>query len=351
MASPPKRSPATAPGYSNPDIGEAAVPALAGRREGFAVEQCGSSASAVSPGTPPLGRRGRTADDVVQVRSRRKGTGSASPRSRDPAVREFEQSAAENANRESRPGKFEQPDPEEEASVSPRVGDDWAGMVAVEDPSSSGREAMRSSSNDEVTRRSEEEGEAYATIAERRALSPRMVTVSAKPKNNEHQRPASVSSSKESNGEGPLPQQQWFRPGENSLPEGSTNPSPWGHGNGRRGDHTATPRSAVTRGGSDEAPGMRLWITSATGGDNGTPSRAGGANISGLAVGKEHAMSVGARDGGTKVPARGHPALATKLGFEGDGFPDASEFDLDDISEIDVGGELVLSEGGASSSS
>ncbi|CAM9430697.1 unnamed protein product, partial [Hapterophycus canaliculatus] len=44
-------------------------------------------------------------------------------------------------------------------------------------------------------------------------------------------------------------------------------------------------------------------------------------------------------------------ADASRLGLEGDGFPDLSDFDVDDISEIDAGGEWAGSEGAWSLSS
>lgn len=43
-------------------------------------------------------------------------------------------------------------------------------------------------------------------------------------------------------------------------------------------------------------------------------------------------------------------ADASRLGLEGDDFPDVAEFDLDDISEIDAGGEWAGSAGGSLSS-
>ena len=335
------------------DADEAWLPAPTDRREGFPAGRWGSGGSTTPlRATPRRRRQGHTPESVVQVRSRKEDPSSrSSPHSRDPAGKETAQVAAESASRGGRARQHNQIDPKEDVDFSPSsAGDGWERAIAGDDAPGSGRKAMQSSSKGGMDAHGEEE--AHPAVAERRTLSPRVVTVSVKPKS-KHQRPASASLSEQSNSSTSSQRQQLWPGGDSRGFEGDATFLPGGEGKEKGGDRPETPGSAVPGGNSDAAR-ERKFSTDLVGGDRGPPFRADGdADTVGAAVGAVRTDTSGEKDDGegATVPAPGHPSLAMELGLEGDGFPDMAEFDLDDISEIDVGGELALSDGDGSLSS
>lgn len=181
-------------------------------------------------------------------------------------------------------------------------------------------------------------------IGRRKALdrTPRVMTVSVKPKNN--QPPSSTSPQEETSSA--LPQRQICQTG-NTNAESDIDVS-------RQDDRVdgseaslSTPSFVPRRNGIPSAERQAA-------GDNGQPSlEGGGANTESKYI-ERGPSSSGTKHEGTKNSASGLSgpvAAASQLGLEGDRFPDVSEFDLDDISEIDAYGEWVGSEGGASLSS
>lgn len=177
-----------------------------------------------------------------------------------------------------------------------------------------------------------------------RDRTPRMVTVSVKPRRN--QRPAaSISPQEESTSASPQ------RPG---FLAGNTNNTGTAAGVPRRCDvidsseaSPTTPGFTAVRGGipSVERPITRDDELLSSGGD--------GTNVTGAALERLSTSSRAQEGNSTRLtPGPSAPvAAASQLGLEGEGFPDVSDFDLDDISEIDAGGEWAGSDGGASLSS
>lgn len=167
-------------------------------------------------------------------------------------------------------------------------------------------------------------------IGQRNSLdrTPRVVTVSVKPATN--QRPASPSAPEENTPASP--QRQGFRAG-NTNNISSTDISRRNDGVDSGETSSASPGVAAEHG---QIPSQ------SSNGHSGKPSSEGsGASMAGTSIGGKTNL----------IPGPSAPvAAASQLGLEGDRFPDVSEFDLDDISEIDAGGEWAGSEGGSLSS-
>ena len=179
--------------------------------------------------------------------------------------------------------------------------------------------------------------------------TPRVVIVSVKPKRSQQPVSASASASasaqEKDNTSASSPQRPGFRAGNTSSIISDTDLF---RGNDGVDSGEASPISP----GFSAEPTQTSPMPAEKRKNVDFSSGGGGASTAGAFIGRV-GVSSGARDGGptSVIPGPSAPlAAASQLGLDGDGFPDVAEFDLDDISEIDAGGEWAGSEGGSLSS-
>lgn len=225
---------------------------------------------------------------------------------------------------------------------------EWAGAGSDDHTSKSGKPRARSVSKGGETSSSDEQAPSAGGQRKSLGLTPRMVTVSVKPKSN--RRPASASSQEGSRSASPQRQ--------NPRAEGTNNTTITGSGTNqpevpvRLDDHGIASSEASPLARKLAAAHCEITGDSIRGQP---PSPAGGrVKVEETSLGKHFCVSNGGATEGveTSVPGLSSPVVAaSRLGLDGDGFPDVSEFDLDDISEINVGEDWAGDAGGESLSS
>lgn len=286
------------------------------------------------------GDQARMTDDVVQVRPR-DGPNSTLLSLRD-YTRTEDALPIHGADIRKRPARtFEQRRSKNGADdvASPSIsmlasgGDEWAVAGPDDDASNTVSKAGDTANDDE-----------QAPTAEHLDRTPRVMTVSVKPKRN--QQPTLASSQDQNSATSP--QRQVWQTGNNTNNNISDTGllSSCNDGIDSNKASPTTPRFAAVR------SGILAAERTADRHDGQPSSGDGGASVEGASLGTDSASSW-AKETGTKNSASGPSSpvtAASRLGLEGNGFPDASEFNLDDISEIDAGGEWAGSDGGGGGS-
>lgn len=228
----------------------------------------------------------------------------------------------------------------ERTGASDAVGDEWAragsdGLGSRTPISGSGERVEGSSES--------EEGELSAAGGQQALAGtpPRLVMVSVKPSKSDKTAPASASPPPLEQSSPASPQQQFRRGGNDGNDAGF----PSRDDATKKSFSSAMPR--VANDARHEEDGRRGKTAAAgdtaVGGDDDYPSGKTVVGANGRASGGNRSTSA--------TPAASSVIVdASRLGLEGDEFPDVSEFDLDGISEIDAGGEWAGSVGGSLSS-
>lgn len=213
----------------------------------------------------------------------------------------------------------------------------WEGAGPADNASENPTDEARSVSEAGETGNSE--GHEQQTSRRR---SSRVVTVSVKSKSNHEQ----LSDSPLDEGSGGLPQLQVWHAADTNNARDPVSPRR------KHGIHSseASPIMPGFAAAHSGTPSEEMTV----GQDNGrTFSGVGSANGEGKQLARGQ-VRIGAEKEENTLSGIGPDSpvvAASRLGLEGDGFPDISEFDLDDISEIDAGGEWTASEGRESLSS